>query len=43
LRKVHLVGSIPLTNASEVFATVSEVLLDRISRIPDGETGKRTG
>lgn len=43
MRKIHLVGSVPLANASEVFATVSDVLSDRITRIPDGETGKRTG
>lgn len=39
---VHLVGSIPLRNASEVFETVSAVLGPRLPRVPDGETGERT-
>ena len=39
---VHLVGSVPLANAEEVFRTASTVLGDRLRRIPDGETGERT-
>ena len=38
---VHLVGSVPLGNAREVFATVSAALGHRLKRIPDGETGER--
>lgn len=39
---VHLVGSIPLTNAEDVFETVARILDDRVKRIPDGETGERS-
>ena len=39
---VHLVGSIPLANAEEVFRTTSSLLGERLRRIPDGETGVRT-
>jgi hypothetical protein len=39
---VHLVGSIPLSNATEVFETVGALLGPRLPRIPDGETGART-
>ena len=38
---VHLVGSVPLANAEEVFSTVSAALGPRLKRIPDGETGAR--
>ena len=41
-RNVHLVGSVPLANAHEVFVTVSAALGGRLLRIPDGETGERT-
>ena len=41
-RNVHLVGSVPLANAHEVFVTVSAALGRRLLRIPDGETGERT-
>jgi hypothetical protein len=37
----HLVGSVPLADADEVFRTTSDVLADRLERIPDGETGDR--
>jgi ubiquinone/menaquinone biosynthesis C-methylase UbiE len=37
----HLVGSMPLRDAEEVFRLVSERLGDRVRRIPDGETGPR--
>lgn len=40
--QVHLVGSIPLANAEEVFAAVSRILGSRVLRIPDGETGERS-
>jgi methionine synthase II (cobalamin-independent) len=40
---VHLVGSVPLANAEAVMRAVSTELRDRIARIPDGETGERSG
>jgi hypothetical protein len=40
-RGVHLVGSVPMANAREVFETVSRALGNRIERLPDGETGER--
>ena len=40
-RNVHLVGSVPMADAEEVFETVSAALGTRIKRIPDGETGER--
>jgi hypothetical protein len=40
-RDIHLVGSVPLASAEEVFATVSAALGPRLKRIPDGETGAR--
>lgn len=42
MHHVHLVGSVPLRSAREVFATVSGVLGSRLKRIPDGETGVRS-
>jgi len=42
MRHVHLVGSVPLRNAREVFTTVSAALGPRLKRIPDGETGERS-
>jgi len=42
MRHVHLVGSVPLRDAREVFTTVSGVLGERLKRIPDGETGQRS-
>ena len=38
---VHLVGSVPLSNADEVFHTASSILGQHLQRIPDGETGER--
>jgi len=38
---VHLVGSVPLRSAEEVFRLVGERLGDRVRRVPDGETGPR--
>ena len=39
---MHLVGSVPLGGAEEVFRRVAGVLGDRLRRIPDGETGPRS-
>ena len=39
---VHLVGSVPLSNAEEVFRTAGAILGQRLRRVPDGETGVRT-
>ena len=39
---VHLVGSVPLRDAEEVFRTTTATLGRRLRRIPDGETGVRT-
>ena len=41
-RNIHLVGSVPLANARDVFTTVSAALGPRLLRIPDGETGERS-
>lgn len=40
-RDVHLVGSVPLADAREVFTEVSRALGPHLKRIPDGETGER--
>ena len=40
-RNVHLVGSVPMANAEDVFQSVSAALGSRIKRLPDGETGER--
>jgi len=40
-RNVHLVGSVPGSNAADVFERVSAALGSRLKRIPDGETGER--
>jgi len=37
----HLVGSVPLASAEDVFRTVTGALGDCLSRVPDGETGAR--
>ena len=42
MRHVHLVGSVPLKDAREVFETVSTALGSKLKRIPDGETGERS-
>lgn len=39
---VHLVGSVPLASAEEVFRRAAAALGDRLRRIPDGETGPRS-
>jgi SAM-dependent methyltransferase len=41
-RGVHLVGSVPLASAGEVFRSVAGALSDHVRRIPDGETGPRS-
>lgn len=41
-RHIHLVGSVPLADAQEVFTMVGAVFGTRIERIPDGETGVRS-
>ena len=41
-RGAHLVGSVPLADSEAVFREVSARLGDRLSRVPDGETGIRT-
>ncbi len=38
---MHLVGSVPLRDAAEVFMTADSVLGRRLRRISDGETGAR--
>jgi hypothetical protein len=38
----HLVGSVPLGSAEEVFRTASSTLGRHLRRIPDGETGERS-
>jgi hypothetical protein len=40
---VHLVGSVPLTDAEAVFTTACAALGPRLKRVPDGETGERVG
>jgi hypothetical protein len=37
----HLVGSVPLRSAEDVFRMLGERLGDRLRRMPDGETGPR--
>ena len=39
---VHLVGSVPLRNAKEVFQTMAQELGTLVDRLPDGETGERS-
>src|SRR3954463_11123046 len=39
--KIHLVGSIGLDNAREVFRTVGRAFGSRLKRVPDGEAGPR--
>jgi ubiquinone/menaquinone biosynthesis C-methylase UbiE len=41
LRPVHLVGSVPLADAEEVYLAAAAALGDRLRRLPDGETGNR--
>ena len=39
---VHLVGSVPLSDSSEVSRTAGSILGDRLLRMLDGETGVRS-
>lgn len=41
-KPVHLVGSVAMDTCEEVFERLSETVGPYISRIPDGETGKRS-
>lgn len=41
LRGCHLVGSVPLQNAEDVFRYCVDALPRRLERLPDGETGHR--
>lgn len=38
----HLVGSVPLDDSAAVFTLVESELGERLSRVPDGETGNRS-
>jgi len=38
---IHIVGSVPLADAAEVFTTLAGTLGPALKRIPDGETGER--
>ncbi len=40
-RQVHLVGSVPLKSAEDVFRTSGSLMGDCLARLPDGETGNR--
>jgi len=40
-RHAHLIGSVSLADAESVMSTVSDILGDCCTRIPDGETGER--
>ena len=39
-RKIHLVGSVPLADATEVFERTASILGCNATRFPDGETGQ---
>ena len=39
---VLLVGSVPLRSAEEVFQVMAAELGDRVTQLPDGETGPRS-
>jgi hypothetical protein len=40
-RPIHLVGSVPLASAKDVFTAVGKILNGLVPRMPDGETGVR--
>ena len=42
IRDIHLVGSVPLGSAGEVFVACARALGSRVRRLPDGETGTRS-
>ena len=39
---MHLVGSVPLASAEDVFRAIAADIGDRVRRMPDGETGPRS-
>lgn len=39
--QVHLVGGVPLASAEDVFAATSRILGPALTRIPDGEVGRK--
>ena len=41
-RNIHLVGSVPMADAEQVFRAVSAALGSLVKRLPDGETGERS-
>ena len=41
VKGIHLVGSIPLQSATDVFEQTSRLMGNHLKRIPDGETGER--
>ena len=41
-KRVHLVGSVPLEGAADVFRAAAGTLGQYLDRIPDGETGERS-
>jgi hypothetical protein len=41
-RDIHLVGSVPLGSARDVFTACGKMLGARAARLPDGETGERS-
>jgi hypothetical protein len=43
VRGAHLVGSVPLASSEEVFRVAASILGGHLRRIPDGETGVRSG
>src|SRR5215471_4257985 len=43
MAEAHLVGSMNLETAEDVFCTVAEIAGESVPRIPDGETGSRKG
>ncbi|MEM7332556.1 MAG: hypothetical protein AAF490_10720 [Chloroflexota bacterium] len=43
MKSIHLVGSVPLNDSGEVFETLCHAIGPYLHRIPDGETGVRSG
>lgn len=41
--EIHLVGSVPLPSTDAVFETICSAIGPYLKRIPDGETGERSG
>src|SRR5713226_5173921 len=42
-RGAHLVGSVPMASSEDVFRAAALILGGHLLRIPDGETGVRSG